>query len=457
MGNRQSRQQPARSGMGGPDRGRPLLRSHVMALLIVSLVAVSSAAADDIALQVDPGPAAGQVTLHWTGTGVYFDLYRALEPATVLDPAHLLGTTNTTEWTDTPPDAAIVYYVVTPPYCGNGLRDPGEQCDDGNTVDLDGCSSACAFEQAQRAVYVKMQFGTDTTCTRNALGGAFTSTLVQGNLQTSLDTGVADGSFSVILAAFGAHDLTGTNDPSFQLGVLTGSPRTTGAATPYDGTSDLDWWYDISPESLTAARQPLFTLPASITGGFLTAGPGTAQIPPFVGATAPIRFAAASLSISVGATSTPLVSSGGPPGHLPSENLDPSLASYATCGSPNAAGAGHLCGNVTAQSLAGSPFPASLLSICTGYTSANTMLDLIVGGCSYILLGTLVRATQPDTVDPAVPAAGAGGPYMLALDAQKTVTTCKDRTGQTVDLATCLASAAYSSSFELATDRVIPK
>ena len=30
--------------------------------------------------------------------------------------------------------------------CGNGLVEPAEQCDDGNRVDDDGCSSACEFE-----------------------------------------------------------------------------------------------------------------------------------------------------------------------------------------------------------------------------------------------------------------------------------------------------------------------
>lgn len=32
--------------------------------------------------------------------------------------------------------------------CGDGVVDPGEACEDGNTVDGDGCSSACAFEAA---------------------------------------------------------------------------------------------------------------------------------------------------------------------------------------------------------------------------------------------------------------------------------------------------------------------
>ena len=30
--------------------------------------------------------------------------------------------------------------------CGNGVRDPGEACDDGNVENLDGCNSHCAIE-----------------------------------------------------------------------------------------------------------------------------------------------------------------------------------------------------------------------------------------------------------------------------------------------------------------------
>ena len=34
---------------------------------------------------------------------------------------------------------------VTPPNCGDGTVDPDEACDDGNTVDTDGCSNACTL------------------------------------------------------------------------------------------------------------------------------------------------------------------------------------------------------------------------------------------------------------------------------------------------------------------------
>ena len=41
---------------------------------------------------------------------------------------------------DAPPD------VIPSPLCGNGVRDPGEQCDDGNTNDGDCCSAFCELK-----------------------------------------------------------------------------------------------------------------------------------------------------------------------------------------------------------------------------------------------------------------------------------------------------------------------
>lgn len=34
------------------------------------------------------------------------------------------------------------------PYCGDGVQDSGEQCDDGNTRDGDGCDHLCQIELA---------------------------------------------------------------------------------------------------------------------------------------------------------------------------------------------------------------------------------------------------------------------------------------------------------------------
>ena len=441
---------------GGGSARRPGGPARIALALPIALVAWTGAWADDITLHIAAGPSAGEVTLTWSGTGVYFEVFRSTDPSSVTAPANLIGLTAGTLFNDTPPAASIDYYVVAPTYCGNGVRDPGEQCDDGNTADLDGCSSSCTFDQAQRPIVFKMQFAADAICTRDALGEAFANATAQNDLQSSIDSGVADGSFSLVLAAIGPHDLSGTNDPSFSIGALIGHPQTTGAWATYNGTSDLDWWYAIDPGTIDAARQPLYNLPASIASKALSAGPGPILLPPLFGATTPTRLASATLTIAVGGSSTPVASiNGGPPGHVPTENLDPALQSYATCGS--SVSAGRLCGGVTARSLASAPLPSALLPDCAGYTGTNSMLDLIVSGCTHFLLGTLVKATQPDAADPSVPAAGAGGPYRLIANSQKVVTVCQDKNRQTVDLATCLASAAYSSDFAIATDRVIPK
>ena len=69
-----------------------------------------------------------------------------------------------------------------------------------------------------------------------------------------------------------------------------------------------------------------------------------------------------------------------------------------------------------------------------------------------------MKATQPDTEDPSVSAAGAGPPYTLSTNSSTHIVTgCKDKSGATVTLASCLADAAYSMYFKLATGRVIIK
>jgi hypothetical protein len=164
---------------------------------------------------------------------------------------------------------------------------------------------------------------------------------------------------------------------------------------------------------------------------------------------------------TIGATSAPLASAGLPPGHLAAEHLDPALVSYASVGQKNANGSAKLCGNVSAASLKNVPIPTALvgggLFACSqNYQATNSLLDVLIGGCN-ILFVQQIKPTQPDKVDPSVPQPGAGGPYVLQSNAQKVVSTCRDKNNAVVNLQQCLDAAAYSSFFKFATGRVIVK
>src|ERR1044071_3301013 len=43
--------------------------------------------------------------------------------------------------------SAVCEVETDHPVCGNGVRESGEDCDDGNAANGDGCSAACALEQ----------------------------------------------------------------------------------------------------------------------------------------------------------------------------------------------------------------------------------------------------------------------------------------------------------------------
>jgi hypothetical protein len=97
------------------------------------------------------------------------------------------------------------------------------------------------------------------------------------------------------------------------------------------------------------------------------------------------------------------------------------------------------------------------VATASGTTPANSLLDVLVGGCSELLgFVDVVNATQPDKSNPAI-TAGAGGPFTLTTTGTR-VTGCKDKSGTVVTpLATCLSAAAYSSYFGFTSDRVIAK
>jgi cysteine-rich repeat protein len=329
--------------------------------------------------------------------------------------------------------------------CGDGVRAGNEQCDDNNLVNLDGCSSTCKFEQCQRIIDLDFQFGTDPYCSTNALGGAVRHSMARDLLTDAIDVGVADGSVTIFFQLLGLDDLTGTTDPGLSVGVLSGTPV---AGTGYNGNSDLDWWYTITAADLDASRVPLGQVPATINAKTLDAGPGNMKFNVnFVGVDVTMDMFNTRIQGQTGAATTPTVSTGGSPGHLASEHLDPALASFASIGTQSAPAM--LCGATTAASLASTHIPASVVNICTNYTISHSMLDLFVGGCNVLIFVQVIRATQPDT-------SRDGADYEFLQDAQRRVIGC-ERNGASYALNTCLQNAGYTSFYKFTTDRVIGK
>jgi cysteine-rich repeat protein len=329
--------------------------------------------------------------------------------------------------------------------CGDGVRAGGEQCDDGNTLNLDGCDSQCRFEQIQRLTALKMQFATDAVCANNALGAAITPA-AQEIIQQTFDIPVQSGDISVVIKFLGLTDLSGAND-SFRLGFVYAAPV---AGTNYDGTNDLDWWYVRDPVSVDSSETPLSQLAATVSGGSMTAGPWTIRLRlQFALSPADVTLYNAKVLSTIGsAQSTPTVSSSGmTPGHLASENLLPSLQSF------TAVSAGTMCAQVSASSLNDVAMPMLLQQVCTradgstpAFTADNRLVDAFVTGC--LIFGTpAILATQPDlSLD--------GSTYAFAADQNNRLTSCT-KDGITAPLADCLAAATYSSYFAFTSDRVI--
>lgn len=362
-----------------------------------------------------------------------------------------------------PPDALFPDGYESPdagPNCGNGEREEDEECDDGNVARLDGCDEVCRFEQVQRLLSLRLQFGTDDFCPNNAFGPAF-SLMVRDLIQQSWALDIASGRMSLLIHFIDLPSASGQVSGPVVSGVSWGSPVEDDA---YDGLADLDWWYTVDAESLGAGRMPLALLHGGLTDGVLTLGPGTFPLMLNTSATstgplALVPLVDARIEATAGEPIKPLSSAGKPPGHLEGERLEADLTAFAKLSEPGIAAA-RLCGKISAQRLHEAVAPAVLAGtgICReNFDRHTSLLEVLLGGCTNPTVGNLVRATQPDTDSERAAPVGAGPPYTLALDDQGRVDSCLDRDRTSVDVASCLKDAAFSSFFRFSAGRVIAR
>jgi len=310
-------------------------------------------------------------------------------------------------------DANVVDMVDAGAGCGNGMLDPGEQCDDGNRFNLDGCDYACRYEAVNRMTLLSIQ-GTAAPafCTpaTNRLGTqSFTSTAL-GQLNPSLQTDINSGSTNLFAQVIGLHDLTGATDSSgLSLGIVSGQLDPAKGTWPANGP--IDWWFLADHTTLASSGLPTSILRnGALTAGKLTFGPGDIDLPlPLAGSPAVLHVLGAHLAGTINATPAPNV-----PAPPPSQ-LASGLTVFQTI-TANGTDQG-LCGNMTVDSLARTPIPQTLTTAgttacsaqCVGsksYTdcaggpvspTCNSLLDVLVGGCLVSALCVpVVNAQQPD-------------------------------------------------------------
>jgi cysteine-rich repeat protein len=363
-----------------------------------------------------------------------------------------------------PPNSATCDSSCRTIVCGNGILQGSEQCDDGNTLNLDGCDASCNFEQVHRMNTLAVAFGNDGPtgfCTQNALGGAIVGSIAQSEINSAISNGIADGSITIIFDLLGLTDLSGTSDPTLAIGVIGGSPVPemgyVGDCPPQDPstgletgpcTSDLEWWYTVDPTTIDASRTATTQLAGSIAAKVLDSpGPGEFSITVnFVGVAVTMDLFQTKVRATIGPSSTPITSSDGTtPGHLTSEHVAPALQSFQTSSS------GEVCGVTAAQSLANTLTPSDLTGSTCGsfYATSNSLLDVYVSGCKALGIVSEVNATQPD-------ASRDGAVYRFTANASHQVVSCT-RNGVADTLADCIANAGYSSLFKYTTDRIIAK
>ena len=314
--------------------------------------------------------------------------------------------------------------LITPVVCGDGKIGGTEQCDDGNLFDLDGCDSTCNYEVVSRMTSVSIQ-GTagPSFCmpATNRLGAQSITGTALSQLNTPLQTGIDDGTTNIMTQFLALKDLTGVAGSGFSVGVL--SAKTDPAKGAWPSGNPIDWWF-FAAHTTVSMGLPTGVLAGNLAARNLTAGPSNVSLTLLLGGSpAVLQMRNATLAATIDGTPAPNVPA------PPPAQLAPGLTVFQQItGSGTNQG---LCGNITVDSLAQIPIPqvlttgASACGTCAAsrtYTycgagnpvgpNCNSLLDALVGGCQAVLcLVTAINPEQPD-----VPSGAAINPLALGAN-----------------------------------------
>ncbi len=167
--------------------------------------------------------------------------------------------------------------------CGNGVLEAGEQCDDGNKFDLDGCDSNCKYEVVARMTSISIAntaapaaMGCMPATNRLGTQSITSTALTQLNppLQGRLSP---KGIVNVMTQFIGLTDLTGVSATGFNIGVLDASPDAMKGPWPAAG-NPLDWWFLADYATVSMGQPTGLFMNASLNARNLTAGPNNVSL-----------------------------------------------------------------------------------------------------------------------------------------------------------------------------------
>jgi cysteine-rich repeat protein len=192
-----------------------------------------------------------------------------------------------------------------PPVCGDGHLDPGESCDDGNTVDFDGCSHDCHIEHAM-AFKALTVVGPGGGCDLNGDG---TIDNVLGNamseqLRNYYSTWFTNSNLAMYCDVVSLWYFVG-DDPQlqgdFKMALLIGLDT----AAPPTGTGKFSGAepFLVMPDNLDPSGYPIFQVTGRAPGGVFTTDKATVNWPtPYCWDNRTERFAQPESSFTVNGT-----------------------------------------------------------------------------------------------------------------------------------------------------------
>jgi cysteine-rich repeat protein len=313
--------------------------------------------------------------------------------------------------------------------CGNGVLDPGEDCDDGNRLNLDGCDSTCHYEVIDRiTAFTIATSAAPSFCnpTTNAFGSRALGAAAAAALQGPIATDIGNGKLNILAQITGMTDYTGASSQSgLSIGLYSGAPDPTRGT--YPNGNPIDWWFLADPTNLSNGSTTDVLGGGALSSRNLSAGPSTLTLSLPLGSTpANLQLNNAAWGTTINATPPPTTPA------PPPSSLRSGTTVFQTLGN-NTTNTQGICGNITVSSLAQIPVPQLLSDggsfACGCQSSAwytycgsgnpvgpgcNSMLDVIISGCKVNLIGCdkVVTATQPDvagnggTVTPLTAGAG---------------------------------------------------